>query len=94
MMSSNKILTLLTLVTTLTISDFPLIQNPKSQILNSQVLAQTPDDRKAEAERLFQQGIEQFQISQFEVALQSWQQALIIYREIKDRLGESQSLGI
>ncbi|WP_341531478.1 CHAT domain-containing protein (plasmid) [Nostoc sp. UHCC 0302] len=59
----------------------------------SQVLAQTPADRKAEADRLFQQGIEQFQISQFGAALQSWQQALIIYREIKDRLGEGQSLG-
>ncbi|ALB41802.1 MULTISPECIES: tetratricopeptide repeat protein [unclassified Anabaena] len=59
----------------------------------SQVLAQTPATRKAEAERLFQQGIKQFQTSQFTAALQSWQQALIIYREIKDRQGEGQSLG-
>ncbi|MBG1266719.1 CHAT domain-containing protein [Nostoc sp. WHI] len=59
----------------------------------SQVLAQTPVDRKAEADRLFQQGKKQYQTSQFEVALQSWQQALIIYREIKDRLGEGKSLG-
>jgi CHAT domain-containing protein/Flp pilus assembly protein TadD len=56
--------------------------------------AQTENDpRKAEADRLFQQGIEQFQISQFAAALQSWQQALIIYREIKDRLGEGNALG-
>ena len=55
--------------------------------------AQTTQDRKIEADRLFNQGIQQFQISQFEVALQSWQQALTIYREIKDRLGEGQSLG-
>lgn len=60
---------------------------------NSQVLAQTPDARKAEAARLFQQGNQQFSISQFEAALQSWQQALTIYREIKDRQGEGQSLG-
>lgn len=59
----------------------------------SQVLAQTPKDRKAEADQLLQQGIEQFQTSQFEAALQSWQQALIIYREIKDRLGEGNALG-
>ncbi|MBH8565939.1 tetratricopeptide repeat protein [Nostoc sp. CENA67] len=59
----------------------------------TQVLAQTPADRKAEADRLLQQGIEQYQTSQFEAALQSWQQALVIYREIKDRLGEEQSLG-
>jgi CHAT domain-containing protein/uncharacterized protein HemY len=59
----------------------------------SQVLAQTPAARRAEADRLLQQGIEQYQTSQFTAALQSWQQALIIYRQIKDRLGEGQSLG-
>ncbi|MFM5984259.1 MAG: Fis family transcriptional regulator, partial [Sphaerospermopsis kisseleviana] len=58
----------------------------------SQVLAQTPADRKAEADRLLQQGIEQFQTSQFTAALQSWQQALIIYRQIKDRDGEARAL--
>ncbi|QIR40031.1 tetratricopeptide repeat protein [Tolypothrix sp. PCC 7910] len=57
------------------------------------VLAQTPADRKAEADRLFEQGNEQYQTSQFEAALKSWQQALIIYRQIKDRKGEGQSLG-
>ncbi|MBD2194502.1 MULTISPECIES: CHAT domain-containing protein [Calothrix] len=57
------------------------------------VLAQTPQARKAEADRLFKQGIQQFDTSQFEAALQSWQQALIIYREIKDRKGESWILG-
>jgi hypothetical protein len=65
-----------------------LIENPKSKIPNSQMLAQTPDARKAEADRLLQQGIQQAQTSQFEAALQSWQQALIIYREIKDHKGE------
>ncbi|WP_427158656.1 tetratricopeptide repeat protein [Aliinostoc sp. HNIBRCY26] len=59
----------------------------------SQLLAQTPADRKAEADRLLQQGIQQFQTSQFTAALQSWQQALIIYREIKDRKGEGYALG-
>ncbi|MEH1765571.1 MAG: CHAT domain-containing protein [Nostoc sp.] len=59
----------------------------------AQVLAQTPAERKVEADRLLQQGFEQYQTSQFEAALQSWQQALIIYQEIKDRLGEGQSLG-
>ncbi|MDF5718988.1 MAG: CHAT domain-containing protein [Rhizonema sp. PD37] len=57
------------------------------------VVAQTPDARKAEADRLLQQGNEQFQTSQFEAALKFWSQALIIYREIKNRQGESQSLG-
>src|SRR5919202_306820 len=92
MMSPNKILTLVTLVTTLTISDFPLIQNPKSQILNSQVLAQSVDERKSEGDRLFQQGSQQYGMSQFEAALQSLQQALIIYREIKDHQREGIAL--
>src|SRR5919202_3927576 len=87
------LIALLTVLATVAIDNVQLIQNPKSKIQNSLVLAQTPDAQKAEADRLFQQGIEQFQTSQFEAALQSWQQALIIYREIKDRLGEGESLG-
>ncbi len=89
---------LITVLTTLVSVDlgFPvlgqLIQNPQSKIQNQLVLAQTPTDRKAEADRLRQQGIEQYGISQFEAALQSWQQALIIYREIKDRQGEGKAL--
>src|SRR5919202_2957692 len=92
MMSPNKILTLLTCVITLTISDFPLIQNPKSQILYSQVLAQTPDDRKSEGDRLFQQSTEQGRIGQFAAALQPLQQALTIYREIRDTRQEAITL--
>ncbi|MBD2358548.1 CHAT domain-containing protein [Tolypothrix sp. FACHB-123] len=59
----------------------------------TQALAQTPQARKAEADRLFNQGNQQYQTSQFEAALQSLQQALIIYREIKDRQGEGGALG-
>jgi Flp pilus assembly protein TadD len=57
------------------------------------VVAQTVDQRKAEADRLLQQGIQQFQTSQFEAAFQSWQQALQLYRAIKDRRGEGYALG-
>ena len=56
-------------------------------------MAQTPDTRKAEAERLLKQGIEQFEASQFKAALQPWQQALTIFREINDRKGEGKILG-
>ncbi|MBD2181064.1 CHAT domain-containing protein [Planktothrix sp. FACHB-1355] len=61
-----------------------------------QVLAQTVEERKAEADRLFQQGLEQYHTSQIEVALQSWKQALTMYREIKDRQAEAkvQSLAV
>jgi photosystem II stability/assembly factor-like uncharacterized protein len=58
----------------------------------SRVLAQTNNDRKAEAEKVMQRGREQLQSSQFTAALQSWQQALLIYREIKDRQGEGKTL--
>ncbi|MDZ7956587.1 MAG: CHAT domain-containing protein [Aulosira sp. DedQUE10] len=54
----------------------------------SQVLAQTPQDRKAEADRLFKQGGEQYQTNQFKVALQSWKQALKIYQALHYSPGE------
>ncbi|WP_181016303.1 tetratricopeptide repeat protein [Pseudanabaena sp. BC1403] len=57
------------------------------------LVAQATGDRKEEADRLFKQGNQQYQISQFEAALQSYQQALNIYREIKDRRGEGAALG-
>jgi len=53
----------------------------------------TPEQKKAEAHRLFNQGIEEFYRSQYPQALQSWQQALTIYREIGDRQGEGNVLG-
>ncbi len=62
-------------------------------VISESVQAQTIQDRKAEADRLFNQGNQQFQTSQFERAFQSWLQALTIYREIKDRRGEGASLG-
>ncbi|HEY9672016.1 MAG TPA: CHAT domain-containing tetratricopeptide repeat protein [Waterburya sp.] len=58
-----------------------------------QVLAQTPDARKVEADRLLDQGTQQLDTSQFEAAKQSFQQALTIYREINDRKGEGWALG-
>ncbi|MCC2695416.1 CHAT domain-containing protein [Nodularia sp. LEGE 04288] len=71
----------------------PVFTKLPSFLPMSPVLAQTPDARTAEADRLLQQGVEQFNISQFTEALQSWEQALQIYREIKHRLGEGNALG-
>ncbi|PSB39854.1 hypothetical protein C7B67_29220 [filamentous cyanobacterium Phorm 6] len=48
---------------------------------------------KAEADRLLERGNQQYKISQFREALQSWEQALTIYREIGNRQGEAASLG-
>ncbi|TAG87295.1 MULTISPECIES: CHAT domain-containing tetratricopeptide repeat protein [unclassified Microcoleus] len=43
--------------------------------------------------RLFKQGHQQHKLSQFREALQSWEQALAIYREIGYRKGEASCLG-
>ena len=66
--------------------------NFKFTLLNSTAVAQTVNNRKAEADRLFEQGNKQYRISQFQQALQSWQQSLAIYREIGDRSGIANSL--
>ncbi len=54
--------------------------------------AQTASNRKAEADRLLEQGNKQYKVSQFQAALQYYQQALTIYREIGDRNGVGSSL--
>ena len=56
------------------------------------VVAQTTDARQAEGDRLLQQGAQQFQTSQFSAALNSWQQALQIYRALKNREREGVAL--
>jgi CHAT domain-containing protein len=48
---------------------------------------------KAEADRLFQKGIQQYQNSQFQVALQPLAHALDIYRRVPDHLMEGRALG-
>ncbi len=86
-------ISLTALITLLAAVSIPFPFNFPAPLRAPQALAQTPDARKVEADRLNQQGIEQAQTSQFEAALQSWQQALTIYREIKDRYGEGAALG-
>lgn len=49
--------------------------------------------KKAEADRLFQQGIDWYNTSNIREALQSWEQTLALYREIGNRCGEAASLG-
>ena len=57
------------------------------------VQAQTTQDRKAEADRLFNQGNQLYRSRQFEAALQSWEQSSTIYRAIKDRRNEGNAVG-
>ncbi len=54
--------------------------------------AQTTQDRKAEADRLFQQAYQQFKQKQYEAAIGSLQQALTIYRAISERKQEAEVL--
>ena len=56
-------------------------------------IAQTTDARQAEGDRLLQQGLQQYRTSQLRAALNSWQQALQIYRALKNRRGEGNALG-
>ncbi|HEY9607970.1 CHAT domain-containing tetratricopeptide repeat protein [Allocoleopsis sp.] len=65
---------------------------PTPAFSTTQVLAQTPDPRKAEADRLFQQANQQQLANQMEAAIQSLQKALTLYREINDRQGEGSTL--
>ncbi|KHG39450.1 hypothetical protein OA07_23575 [Aphanizomenon flos-aquae 2012/KM1/D3] len=64
-----------------------------SYLLSTTAQAQTSQDQKTEADKLLEQGNQQFQRSQYKDAIQSWQQALVIYQKLKDRNGEANSLG-
>ncbi len=56
-------------------------------------LTQAPqNEKKAEAERLFEQGVQQNESSQYQEARQSWEAALELFRELGDRTGESAAL--
>ncbi len=50
-----------------------------------QVLAQTTNTRKAEADRLLKTGLDKFLARDYKTALQFLQQALTIFQEIRDR---------
>jgi CHAT domain-containing protein/Tfp pilus assembly protein PilF len=69
------------------VEPLPLLAEPP------QVLAQA-NSRQNEADRLYQQGVQQFNISQYQAALESWQAALAIYREIGNRGGEGDTLNV
>ncbi|MEG5028912.1 CHAT domain-containing protein [Microcoleus sp. AT8-B1] len=71
------------------LATIPLLTTPDSL---SPAIAQAIDARQLEADRLLQQGIQQYQTRQFAAALNSWQQALQIYRTLKNRPGEVRAL--
>lgn len=58
----------------------------------NQVLAQNPNNQKNQAEKLLQKGEELLFNEQSQAALQSFQQALKIYRQMNNSLGAGESL--
>ncbi|PZV15936.1 MAG: hypothetical protein DCF20_09240 [Pseudanabaena sp.] len=68
-----------------------MVMSPDLPFVIAQV--QINQDQKAEADLLNKQGMQQCQAGQCEAAIQSLQQALNIYREIKDLLSEGNTLG-
>ncbi|MFN9817780.1 MAG: CHAT domain-containing protein, partial [Pseudanabaena sp.] len=60
--------------------------------ISESIQAQSIQDRKAEADRLFKQGNQLFQVSRYRESLQVLEQSLQIYRDIKDLNGEGNSL--
>ncbi|GBO54374.1 hypothetical protein APA_2322 [Pseudanabaena sp. lw0831] len=61
-------------------------------MMSESVQSQTTQDRRSEADQLINLGNQQFNKSQYQEALQSYQLALDIYRAIEDRKGEGNSL--
>ena len=87
--SNRNFMSLLVALATLATPGLSMVVPPQAV---AQVV-QAQGERKATADQLLDEGIRQFRISQFRAALQSWQQALEIYRDIGYRQGEAASLG-
>lgn len=82
------------LTTTLLLCLTPTIQLDRTSlaIVNASAQAQTPQNRKDEADRLYGLGTQQLNKGQYREALQPLEQALGIYRAIGDHKGESLAL--
>ncbi|MBW4502970.1 MAG: CHAT domain-containing protein [Scytonema hyalinum WJT4-NPBG1] len=80
------------LIALLASSTAPFISTLGVLSVPMRVLAQSTNSLKEEADKLIEQGTQQFYTSQFQAALRSYQQALKIYQSIKDKQGEGWSL--
>ncbi|WP_346294093.1 CHAT domain-containing protein [Sphaerothrix gracilis] len=62
--------------------------------LASPLLAQADSnsERRAEGDRLLELGRQQYQAGEFQAAIESWQQALEIYREISEEIRQAEAL--
>lgn len=71
---------------------FPLGTLTLDSFRTSQVSAQSPKAGKAEADKLLKEGDELHNNEQYQSALKAFQEALKIYRQIKNRPGEGNAL--
>jgi len=70
----------------------PNTLNTDFALPSSLLLAQSRNALRNEGVRLFNQGQQQFNVSQFREALQSWQRALEIFQSIGDKQAEAAAL--
>jgi CHAT domain-containing protein/tetratricopeptide (TPR) repeat protein len=75
----------------LSLSPFPVLSSPFFLPLLPAV-AQIQQDRKAEADRLLQQGIQHYQQGNSQAALVAFQRAIALFRQLGDRLGKGTTL--
>ncbi|BAU10738.1 TPR repeat-containing protein [Leptolyngbya sp. NIES-3755] len=61
--------------------------------LSPPLIAQAQLTDKQRADRLFQQGLDQYQSGQLSQALKTWQEAQLLYQQLNDRVGEGQTAG-
>ena len=52
------------------------------------------EDRQAQAEAFFSEGVDLYYAGEYQAALEKWQAALEIYRELGDRAGEGKALNV
>src|SRR4028118_1135825 len=80
---------LLASISLFVLATIPLLTTPDSLL---PAIAQTTDARQVEAHRLMKQGLQQYKTGQLRAALNSWQQALQIYRALNNRQREGLAL--
>lgn len=81
---------IMTIQTKSTLADWDFSGKLKPQ--NFRLSQNSPDDRKTEAETSVKTGLQQLENNQPEAAIKSFEQALTIYQEIKERQGEGETL--
>ncbi len=69
------------------------VMSPMIVVVSLPALAETQLGRKAEAERLLEAGIQAYKAGKTTEALETFQKALLIFRQIGDRRNEWRSLG-